>query len=57
MAVTMNGMEWNGVEWSLRPTVSRSVRLGVGPPFGAHDQILNFLYSDIYLHRYVRPPL
>jgi hypothetical protein len=49
------GVEWSGVgvEWSLRPTVSRPVRLGIGPPFGAHDQILNFLYSHIYLFRYV----
>jgi hypothetical protein len=30
-----------GVELNLRPTVSRQVRLGVGPPFGAHDQILH----------------
>jgi hypothetical protein len=27
------------VEFILRPTVSRPVRLGIGPPFGAHDQI------------------
>jgi hypothetical protein len=36
------------VELNLRPTVSRPVRLGVGPPFGAHDQILHVLYSDVY---------
>jgi hypothetical protein len=28
---------------NLRPTVSRPVYLGVGPPFGAHDQILHVL--------------
>jgi hypothetical protein len=27
------------VEFILRPTVSRPVRLGIGQPFGAHDQI------------------
>jgi hypothetical protein len=26
-------------EFFLRPTDSRPVRLGIGPPFGAHDQI------------------
>jgi hypothetical protein len=31
------------VEVSLRPTVSEPVYLGVGPCFGAHDQILYFL--------------
>jgi hypothetical protein len=29
------------VEVNLRPTVSRPVRLGIGPPFGALDQILS----------------
>jgi hypothetical protein len=29
------------LECVLRPTVSRQVRLGIGPPFGAHDQILS----------------
>jgi hypothetical protein len=53
----VTGVEWSGVEWSLRPTVSRPVRFGVGTPFGAHDQILMFLYSDIYLHLYVGRPL
>jgi hypothetical protein len=32
-----------GVELNLRPTVIRSVCLSVGPPFGAHDQILHVL--------------
>jgi hypothetical protein len=29
------------VEVNLRPTVSRPVRLGIGPPFGTLDQILS----------------
>jgi hypothetical protein len=29
------------LELVLRPTVSRPVRLGIWPPFGAHDQILS----------------
>jgi hypothetical protein len=33
----------SGMEWNLRLTVSRPVCLGVGPPFGAHDQILHVL--------------
>jgi hypothetical protein len=33
----------SGVELNLRPTVSRRVRFGVGPPFGAHDQNLHVL--------------
>jgi hypothetical protein len=28
------------LEFFLRPTVSRPVRLGIGPPFGTLDQIL-----------------
>jgi hypothetical protein len=35
--------EWSGVELNLRPTDSRPVCLGVGPPFAAHDQILHVL--------------
>jgi hypothetical protein len=45
------------MELNLRSTVSRSVCIGVGPPFEAHDQILHFLYSDIYLFLYVGRPL
>jgi hypothetical protein len=29
------------LEFFLRPTVSRPVRLGIGPPFGTLDQILS----------------
>jgi hypothetical protein len=29
------------VEVNLRPTVSRPVRLGIGPPYGTIDQILS----------------
>jgi hypothetical protein len=29
------------VEVNLRPTVSRPVRLGIGPPYGTLDQILS----------------
>jgi hypothetical protein len=32
------------LEFILRPTVSRPVRLGIGLPFGAHDQILSFSF-------------
>jgi hypothetical protein len=31
------------LEFFLRPTVSRPVRLGIGPPFGILDQILSSL--------------
>jgi hypothetical protein len=30
------------LEFILRSTVSRLVHLGIGPPFGTHDQILSF---------------
>jgi hypothetical protein len=29
------------VDVNLRPTVSRPVRLGIGPPYGTLDQILS----------------
>jgi hypothetical protein len=32
--------DWS-LEFILRPTVSRPVRLGIGPPFGILDQILS----------------
>jgi hypothetical protein len=50
-------VDWSEVEFNLRPTVSRPVRLGVGPPFGAHDQILNVVYSDEYFLLHVGRPL
>jgi hypothetical protein len=39
----------SSVEFILRPTVSRPVRLGIGLPFGTHDQILSlsFLYWQL----------
>jgi hypothetical protein len=45
------------VELNLRPTVSRPVLLGVGPPFGAHDQILHVLQSNMYFLLHVGRPL
>jgi hypothetical protein len=45
------------MELNLRPTVSRPVCLGVGPPFGSHDQILHVLYSDMYFLIHVGRPL
>jgi hypothetical protein len=46
------------LEFFLRPTVSRPVRLGIGPPFGTLDQILSCssFASDNYfiLHFYFR---
>jgi hypothetical protein len=32
------------VELMLWPTVRRPIRLGVGHPFGAHDQIFIFIF-------------
>jgi hypothetical protein len=34
-------LEFPWLEFFLRPTVSRPVRLGIGPPFGTLDQILS----------------
>jgi hypothetical protein len=36
---------------NLRPTVSRPVRLGIGPPFGTLDQIL-LIVQYIYIVKY-----
>jgi hypothetical protein len=33
----------------LRPTVSRPVRLGIGPPFGTLDQILSCFFFFFWL--------
>jgi hypothetical protein len=47
------------LEFFLRPTVSRPVRLGIGPPFGTLDQILScfcFLMT-IALFLILRRPL
>jgi hypothetical protein len=44
------------VEVNLRPTISRSIRLGVGPLFGTDDQIL-ISFSDITFFLHVKCPL
>jgi hypothetical protein len=36
-------IQWSELELNLRPTVSRPVCLGVGPPFGGHNQILHVI--------------
>jgi hypothetical protein len=42
-----SGRNMSWVEFILWPTVSRPVRLVIGLPFGAHDQILSFpFFSD-----------
>jgi hypothetical protein len=37
------------VGFILRPTVSRPVRLGIGLPFGAHDQVLSLSFLKLQL--------
>jgi hypothetical protein len=46
------------VQFILRPTVSRPVRLDIGLPFGAHDQILpiSFLYWQLLCCSSYRTP-
>jgi hypothetical protein len=40
------------LEFVLRPTVSRPVRLGIGPAFGTLDQIVSCSSFDpLYFHR------
>jgi hypothetical protein len=51
------GVEWRREELNLRPTVSRPVRLGIGPPFEAHDQILHAILSDIHFLLQVGRPI
>jgi hypothetical protein len=46
-AATWPAFELSWVEFILRPTVSRLVRLGIGLSFGAHDQIFSLsFFSD-----------
>jgi hypothetical protein len=45
------------VEVTLRPTVSRPVRLGVLPPFGASDQMLHLLSDITFFIFHVGRPL
>jgi hypothetical protein len=47
------------LELFLRPTVSRPVRLGIGPPFGTLDQMLSctsfFLFDNYVILISMRP--
>jgi hypothetical protein len=47
------------LEFFLRPTVSRPVRLGIGPPFGTLDQMLScssfFLFDNFVILLSMRP--
>jgi hypothetical protein len=47
------------LEFFLRPTDSRPFRLGIGPPFGAHDQIYISLlfWTDNYFLIFLWHPL
>jgi hypothetical protein len=47
------------LEFFLRPTDSRPVRLGIGPPFGVHDQIYISLlfWTDNYFFFFLWRPL
>jgi hypothetical protein len=42
ISTTREGVVFSWVELLLWPTVSRPIRIGVGHPFGAHDQIFLF---------------
>jgi hypothetical protein len=41
---SLHNAVWLTVELTLRPMVSQPIRLGVGHPFGTHDQIFLFLF-------------
>jgi hypothetical protein len=53
--VELSWVELSWVEFILRPTISRPVRLGIGLPFGAHDQILSLSFLSDNCFVVLRP--